>query len=74
MRLTPDFLVHFLVILIFKGIIMSKNKEIKKMERVLDFCKKVATVEHEDSEKCWCDPQIEKFENGNKVIIHNDFN
>jgi hypothetical protein len=26
-----------------------------------------------DSGECWCEPEIIKFENGNKLIVHNDF-
>ena len=29
-------------------------------------------VEHIYSDKCWCNPEVETFENGNKIIIHND--
>ena len=27
-----------------------------------------------DSEDCWCEPQIIVYENGNKVIIHQEEN
>jgi len=25
-------------------------------------------------DKCWCNPEVVVMENGNNVIIHNDFN
>jgi len=30
--------------------------------------------EHLESENCWCCPTVEEYENGNKVIIHNEPN
>jgi len=35
---------------------------------------KIKELEHEESEDCWCCPTVEEFENGNKVIIHNEPN
>ena len=26
-----------------------------------------------DSEDCWCEPEIIKLDNGNTVVVHNDF-
>ena len=32
---------------------------------------KCRKCKHETTENCWCSPHVEVFENGNKVIIHN---
>lgn len=31
-------------------------------------------ITHEESEKCWCEPVVEEYENGNKLVIHNEEN
>ena len=31
--------------------------------------------EHEtDEEDCWCDPEIERMDNGNRLVKHRDVN
>lgn len=27
--------------------------------------------EHEDGERCWCKPKVERYNNGNTLIVHN---
>lgn len=29
-------------------------------------------MKHEESENCWCDPIVERYENGSCVVIHRD--
>ena len=65
--------VNFIVMCLI-GVTMRDGKDIEKMERVVDFCQKVVNGEHEDSEDCWCCPEVEEYDNGNKLIIHNDAN
>ena len=50
----------------FDNIEPSPDFDIKKV------CKYNKRTCNTDSEECWCNPKIEEYPNGNKLIIHNE--
>lgn len=42
------------------------------MQTCNKFCDNYRLKHNTDGVDCWCDPEIIEFENGNKVIIHQE--